>query len=376
MWREPKDAGAQRPGRDAGADARRRAAPRARSSRACRAPTARSTCRPSSSSATRAARCRRASRTIPIWPSSRVVGPAHVGLRRRSASRSSVRGRRARPRRPAAAARRRRGRRLRAPLATPRASAWSAASTPTRTSRRCAARPVLLRTAPTRSGRFRCDGAAAARAASSCSSRAARDWSGREAVTQTSRSTSRAPTTTGSRRATATAWTSSPRSRATSPATPRASRCACRSARRRRWSSVEREGVAETFVTQLSGSDPGRRGARRSAAIAPNVYVSVLAVRGREAEPAPTGVVDLAQARLPARHRRDPRRAGATSELAVRVEPEQPSYRVRETARVRDRGAHARRRARRRPAPRSRSPRSTRACSSCCRTRAGSCSTR
>ena len=67
---------------------------------------------------------------------------------------------------------------------------------------------------------------------------------------------------------------------------------------------------------------------------APNVYVSVLAVRGRQAEPAPTGLVDLAKPayRLGIAEIRVGLR---DNELAVRVEPEQPSYRVRETAKVR-----------------------------------------
>ena len=97
--------------------------------------------------------------------------------------------------------------------------------------------------------------------------------------------------------------------------------------------SVEREGVAETFVTQLAGSDPVVE-VPVSGSFAPNVYVSVLVVRGRQAEPAPTGLVDLAkpayrlgiaEIRVGLRER----------ELSVRVEPERLTYRVREKATIR-----------------------------------------
>lgn len=97
--------------------------------------------------------------------------------------------------------------------------------------------------------------------------------------------------------------------------------------------AVEREGVAETFVTQIGGSDPVIE-VPVTGAHAPNVFVSVLAVRGRQDEPAPTGSVDLAKPAY---------RLGIAEiqvgwkerELAVRVEPEKDVYRVRETAAVR-----------------------------------------
>ena len=47
-----------------------------------------------------------------------------------------------------------------------------------------------------------------------------------------------------------------PEKSATSRARPRASRCACRSARRPRSSRVEREGVLDAWVTKLSGREP------------------------------------------------------------------------------------------------------------------------
>lgn len=97
--------------------------------------------------------------------------------------------------------------------------------------------------------------------------------------------------------------------------------------------AVEREGVAETFVTQLSGSDPVVE-VPVTGAYAPNVFVSVLVVRGRQDGPAPTGSVDLAKPAY---------RLGIAEiqvgwrdrELAVHVAPEQDVYRVRETAAVR-----------------------------------------
>jgi hypothetical protein len=96
--------------------------------------------------------------------------------------------------------------------------------------------------------------------------------------------------------------------------------------------SVEREGVAETFVTKLTGRDPVVE-VPVLGSFAPNVYVSVFAVRGREAQPAPTGLVDLAKPayRLGIAEIRVGQRG---SELAVRVTPGQPSYRVRERAQV------------------------------------------
>jgi len=96
--------------------------------------------------------------------------------------------------------------------------------------------------------------------------------------------------------------------------------------------SVEREGVATTFVTKLSGRDPVVK-VPVDGSFAPNVFVSVLAVRGRVDTPAPTARVDLAKPAY---------RLGIAeikvgwreSELAVRVEPERSSYRVHEKANV------------------------------------------
>jgi len=97
--------------------------------------------------------------------------------------------------------------------------------------------------------------------------------------------------------------------------------------------TVEREGVAEAFVTRLSGRDPHVK-LKIAAAHAPNVFVSVLALRGRVAAPAATALVDLA--RPASKLGVTELRVGlAPHTLEVRVEPERASYRVREKARAR-----------------------------------------
>lgn len=93
--------------------------------------------------------------------------------------------------------------------------------------------------------------------------------------------------------------------------------------------SVEREGVMESFVTTLSGKAPvievpmkGNYG--------PNVFVSVLAVRGRVADVQPTALVDLGKPSF---------RMGIAevevgwrdSALEVTVGTDKPAYKVRET---------------------------------------------
>jgi hypothetical protein len=97
--------------------------------------------------------------------------------------------------------------------------------------------------------------------------------------------------------------------------------------------TLEREGVAEAFVKRLSGREPWVAVPIRGAH-APNVFVSVLAVRGRVAAPKATAIVDLAKPAL---------RLGMTKlrvgwrahELRVSVTPEREAYRVRETAKLR-----------------------------------------
>lgn len=107
--------------------------------------------------------------------------------------------------------------------------------------------------------------------------------------------------------------------------------------------TVEREGVAEAFVTRLSGRDP-RVKLKILDAHAPNIFVSVVAVRGRVDAPAPTARVDLA---------RPASKLGVTElavglvprTLVVQVTPERDTYSVRERvrARVRVRTAEGRR---------------------------------
>lgn len=94
--------------------------------------------------------------------------------------------------------------------------------------------------------------------------------------------------------------------------------------------TVERSGVGEHFVRRLSGRDPIVEIPVR-AANAPNVFVSVLAVRGRVSGVKPTGRIDLGRPAF---------RLGIaeievgtrSSRLEVQVRPERGVYRVREKA--------------------------------------------
>lgn len=96
--------------------------------------------------------------------------------------------------------------------------------------------------------------------------------------------------------------------------------------------TVEREGVIESFVTPLSRKNPVVEVPIKGN-YAPNVFVSVMAVRGRMAAPAPTAMVDLAKPAY---------RMGvaeinvgwASHELKVKVETDRQVYRVREKAKV------------------------------------------
>jgi uncharacterized protein YfaS (alpha-2-macroglobulin family) len=96
--------------------------------------------------------------------------------------------------------------------------------------------------------------------------------------------------------------------------------------------TVEREGIADTFVRELSGKEPvieipvkGNYG--------PNVFVSVLALRGRVGAVQPTATVDLG---------RPAYKLGIAEitvgwrayELKVKVTPDRPVYKAREKAAV------------------------------------------
>ena len=97
--------------------------------------------------------------------------------------------------------------------------------------------------------------------------------------------------------------------------------------------TVEREGVVEAFTTTLSGKSPLVEVPIRPS-YAPNVFVSVLCVRGRVAEVAPTATVDLGRPAF---------RLGIAEinvgwkahELKVAVSPAREVFRVREKARAR-----------------------------------------
>ncbi len=96
--------------------------------------------------------------------------------------------------------------------------------------------------------------------------------------------------------------------------------------------TVEREGIAETYVRRLSGKEPMIEIPVKGFH-APNVFVSVLAVRGRVAEVKPTATVDLG---------RPAHRLGIAEisvgwrahELKVKVAADRPVYRVRDRASV------------------------------------------
>ncbi|HYB98094.1 MAG TPA: MG2 domain-containing protein [Candidatus Limnocylindrales bacterium] len=95
---------------------------------------------------------------------------------------------------------------------------------------------------------------------------------------------------------------------------------------------VEREGTAEARVLELSGADPVIE-VPLLASYAPNVFVSVLAVRGRIGAPQPTALLDLGKPafRMGAVELRVGRRE---HRLDVRVGADKAVYRVREKASV------------------------------------------
>lgn len=94
--------------------------------------------------------------------------------------------------------------------------------------------------------------------------------------------------------------------------------------------TIERDGIIESFVTQLSGKNPVIEVPLRRVH-APNVFVSVLAVRGRIANVTPTAMLDLGKPAY---------KLGLTElqvgwrehRLEVAVAPEHETYRVRDTA--------------------------------------------
>jgi uncharacterized protein YfaS (alpha-2-macroglobulin family) len=96
--------------------------------------------------------------------------------------------------------------------------------------------------------------------------------------------------------------------------------------------TVEREGVGEAFLKEISGKEPVIEVPIRGN-YAPNVFISVLVVRGRSSGVQPTAMVDLA---------RPAYKLGISEisvgwkahELKVKVSADRAQYRVRETAKV------------------------------------------
>ena len=96
--------------------------------------------------------------------------------------------------------------------------------------------------------------------------------------------------------------------------------------------TIEREGVVESFVQPLSGTAPVVKVPIKGNH-APNVFVSVLVVRGRIADLQPTAMVDLGKPAF---------KMGVAEisvglrahELGVKVSADKPAYKVREKARV------------------------------------------
>ncbi|HEY2933555.1 MAG TPA: MG2 domain-containing protein [Acidobacteriota bacterium] len=96
--------------------------------------------------------------------------------------------------------------------------------------------------------------------------------------------------------------------------------------------SVEREGISEIYIRELSGKEPVIEVPIKGN-YAPNIYVSVLAVRGRVAGVQPTALVDLG---------RPAYKLGIAEisvgwqahELKVKVAADRPVYKVREKAKI------------------------------------------
>jgi uncharacterized protein YfaS (alpha-2-macroglobulin family) len=96
--------------------------------------------------------------------------------------------------------------------------------------------------------------------------------------------------------------------------------------------TVEREGVMESWVRKLTGEKPVIEVPVKGA-YAPNVFVSVLVVRGRVADVPPTALVDLGK---PAYKLgiAEIKVGWKEHELKVNVSPDRPVYKVREKAQV------------------------------------------
>ena len=96
--------------------------------------------------------------------------------------------------------------------------------------------------------------------------------------------------------------------------------------------TVEREGVLESFVTELTGKAPVIKLPIKGGH-APNVFVSVLAVRGRVGDVQPTALVDLGKPAFKL-GLAEIKVGWREHELKVSVTPEKTTYRVRDQAKV------------------------------------------
>ena len=94
--------------------------------------------------------------------------------------------------------------------------------------------------------------------------------------------------------------------------------------------AVEREGIAETFVRELSGKEPVIELPVKGS-WAPNVFISVLAVRGRTTDSQPTATVDLGRPAFKLGIA-EVQVGWKTHELKVNVTADRPVYKVREKA--------------------------------------------
>ena len=96
--------------------------------------------------------------------------------------------------------------------------------------------------------------------------------------------------------------------------------------------TVEREGIIDTYVRQLSGREPTFSIPMKKQ-YAPNVFVSALVVRGRVAGVQPTALVDLGKPAY--KLGIAPVRVGwAGNELKVQVSADKPVYKIRDKAQV------------------------------------------
>lgn len=96
--------------------------------------------------------------------------------------------------------------------------------------------------------------------------------------------------------------------------------------------TVEREGVIDAFVTELSGKSPLVQVPLRGSH-APNVFVSVLAVRGRVADVQPDALVDLGKPAFKMGIA-EIKVGWRAHQLEVKVSADKPVYRVREKAKI------------------------------------------